>query len=434
MTKEQAINLLLYKPIRFAKTLGFDKLNELNNKWIIEMVRGKQDRTLQASRGTYKTTLDEHTQYIVNCIYGVSLKLTIQSATEISTNLTTDIKGTSQLVGTGIGSSLTGKHFDRIFTDDIVNVKDRISQAERENTKLVYQELQNIKNRGGKIFNTGTPWCKEDAFSIMPEPVKYNCYHPLIRQIISDSDLEHIRHNMSPSLFAANYELKHIADENVLFGEPKQNANIERVRYGVCHIDSAFYGEDFTAFTIMVYSEGTYYVLGKMWRKHVEDCYGEILNLYSRNACGKMYIEKNADKGMVARDLKNLGIRIVPYTEKMNKHIKISTYLKAIWENVCFVDGTDDEYINQICDYTEEAEHDDAPDSASCLARLLYPKIAKREGRKNIIISTKDEIIRECDNCEFYICKLVNSKAKTQNKLSDTMRFSMYAISGYYEE
>jgi REP element-mobilizing transposase RayT len=98
-----------------------------------------------------------------------------------------------------------------------------------------------------------------------------------------------------------------------------------------------------------------------------------------------MYIEKNADKGMVARDLKNLGIRIVPYTEKMNKHIKISTYLKAIWENVCFVDGTDDEYINQICDYTEEAEHDDAPDSASCLARLLYPKIAKREGRKNIV-------------------------------------------------
>ena len=284
-----------------------------------------------------------------------------------------------------MGTSLTGKHFDRIYTDDIVNVKDRISKAEREQTKVIYQELQNIKNRGGKIFNTGTPWAKEDCFSIMPEAVKYNCYHPLIRQIISENELQYIKKNMSPSLFAANYELKHIADENTLFAEPKQNANIERVRYGVCHIDSAFYGEDFTAFTIMVYSEGTYYVLGKMWRKHVEDCYGEILNLYSRNACGKMYIEKNADKGMVARDLKNLGIRIVPYTEKMNKHIKISTYLKAIWGDVCFVDGTDAEYINQICDYTEEAEHDDAPDSAACLARLLYPKIAKREGRKNIV-------------------------------------------------
>ena len=424
MTREKAIRFLITKPYKFGHLLGFTKLSELHNEWILLMLKGKEDFTLQASRGTFKTTcvsialaiqiilmpnmrtlfirktdtdvkevikqvqkilLDEHTQYIVNSIYGVSLKLTIQSATEISTNLTTDIKGTSQLVGTGIGSSLTGKHFDRIFTDDIINVKDRVSKAERENTKLVYQELQNIKNRGGKIFNTGTPWHKEDCFLIMPNAEKYDCYNEYVKQIISSEELEKIRLSMSPSLFAANYELKHIADENVLFGEPKQNANVERVRYGVCHIDSAFYGEDFTAFTIMVYSEGTYYVLGKMWRKHVEDCYGEILNLYSRNACGKMYIEKNADKGMVARDLKNLGIRIVPYTEKMNKHIKISTYLKAIWNDVCFVDGTDDEYINQICDYTEEAEHDDAPDSAACLARLLYPKIAKREGRKNIV-------------------------------------------------
>ena len=56
MTREQAISLLRDKPIRFAKMLGFDKLGELHNRWIIEMVRGKQDHTLQASRGTYKTT------------------------------------------------------------------------------------------------------------------------------------------------------------------------------------------------------------------------------------------------------------------------------------------------------------------------------------------------------------------------------------------
>ena len=49
-----------------------------------------------------------------------------------------------------------------------------------------------------------------------------------------------------------------------------------------------------------------------------------------------------------------------------------------------FVEGTDAEYIEQICDYTEEAVRDDAPDSASSLARIIYPKIAKREGRRNI--------------------------------------------------
>jgi hypothetical protein len=48
--------------------------------------------------------------------------------------------------------------------------------------------------------------------------------------------------------------------------------------------------------------------------------------------------------------------------------------LKAIWKDLIFVDGTDKEYIQQICDYFEDAEHDDAPDDAASLARLLYPK------------------------------------------------------------
>ena len=88
-------------------------------------------------------------------------------------------------------------------------------------------------------------------------------------------------------------------------------------------------------------------------------------------------METNADKGMVARDLKNRGVRTVTYAEDMNKHIKIATYLKAVWKYVYFVEGTDAEYIEQICDYTEDAEHDDAPDSCACLARLLWRKVLR---------------------------------------------------------
>ena len=36
-----------------------------------------------------------------------------------------------------------------------------------------------------------------------------------------------------------------------------------------------------------------------------------------------------------------------------------------------FLDGTDRAYIAQIMDYTEDAEHDDAPDSAADICRLL---------------------------------------------------------------
>ena len=71
-------------------------------------------------------------------------------------------------------------------------------------------------------------------------------------------------------------------------------------------------------------------------------------------------------------DLRREGENILTYHESMNKHLKITTYLKGEWKKVVFVAGTDQEYINQICDYTEDAEHDDAPDSAASCLRLLW--------------------------------------------------------------
>lgn len=417
MNRQQAIDFLINRPVDYAKMLGFDKLGSLHCSWIVDMVRGREDKTLQASRNTYKTTcvsialaliiillpnkrtlfmrktdgdvkevirqvqkilLDPHTQYLVQCIYGVNLKLAVSSVTEVSTNLTTDMKGSSQLVGIGTGASITGKHFDFIFTDDIVNIQDRVSRAERDRTKLIYQELQNVKNRGGKIVNTGTPWHSEDAFSIMPTAERYDCYHPEIVKIISPEDLESIKSKMTPSLFAANYELKHIASENIIFTSPKLGAEELAIMGGWAQLDSAFYGEDFTALSIMTFHDGTFYLFGKLWRKHVQDCYDEIKSWYDHFQCQRLLNEKNADKGMVARDLRNLGMKVQTYNESMNKHIKIVTYLKAIWEDVVFVEGTDAAYIDQICDYNEDAEHDDAPDSAACLARVMYKKSKKK--------------------------------------------------------
>lgn len=51
MTREQAINFLIKSPMKFAHLLGFTKLSNLHNEWIIEMVKGRTDKTLQASRG-----------------------------------------------------------------------------------------------------------------------------------------------------------------------------------------------------------------------------------------------------------------------------------------------------------------------------------------------------------------------------------------------
>ena len=414
MTREQAIQFLKNKPYKFGHLLGFTRLLPIHNEWIKNMVTGKEDYSVAASRQTYKTTCvsialaliiillpnkrtmfirktdddikeivkqvekilqDPHTQVFVNAIYGVGLKMLTHTTSEITTNLSSDIKGTSQLLGIGCGGSLTGKHFDNIFTDDIINIKDRISRTERERTKLVYQELQNIKNRGGKIVNTLTIWHKDDASNLMPNLVKYNCYHEEIQKIITPEILEQIRNSMAPSLFACNYELKIISDENLLFTERPMGASVNMVRDAFCHVDAAYGGEDYTAFTAMSYYEGIFYIYGKTWQRHVEKCYNNIEQDYRRLMLSKCLCETNADKGFLARDLKTkYGMRMVTYHESMNKHLKISTYLKAIWEKVVFVEGTDDEYIEQILDYSEEAEHDDCPDSAACLARRLYRK------------------------------------------------------------
>ena len=411
MTKETAITFLKNEPVKFAHLLGFDKLKpELHNDWIRDMVLGRDDKTLQAHRGSYKTTCvsialaeiiillpklrtlfmrktdddvkevikqtqkilqDPRTQYFVQCIYGTNLKLPTESAKEIVTNLSIDTKGTPQLLGMGCGSSITGKHYDRIFTDDIVNLNDRTSRAEREKTKLTYQELQNVKNQGGRIYNTGTPWHKEDCFSIMPEAEKWDCYST---GILDEEGIEALRESMVPSLFAANYELRHIASENVIFLNPKRGGDARMVEQGIMQLDSAFYGEDYTAWSVMNRHGGKYYLYGKLRRKHVEDCYEEIMADFRRFNCGRLHNEDNADKGMVGKELRKLGAKVHLYHEDMNKYLKIATYLKAIWKDIIFVDGTDEEYIEQICDYWEDAAHDDAPDSAASLARVFSKK------------------------------------------------------------
>ena len=389
--------------------LGFDKLGELHNEWIHDMVVGDEDETLQGHRASYKTTclsialailcillpsvrilflrktdtdvkeiirqvqnILKHpvTQIFVQAIWGKDLRLITENATEIKTNLTNDLKGTSQIVGMGLGSSITGKHFDRIFTDDIVNVNDRYSRADREATKRAYQELQNIKNQGGRIFNTGTPWHKDDCFTIMPAPKRYDCYST---GIMSKEEIEQKKASMTASLFAANYELKHIADDDVIFANPQTGADpslVEQARF--CHLDAAYGGEDYTAFTICNKRDGKFYVYGKIWRKHVDDCLDEIQQLRAKYMGGKILLETNGDKGYLARELKTRGERTGPYHENMNKDLKITTYLKGAWQDVIFVEGTDENYIDQICDYNDHCQHDDAPDSLSSIIRHLW--------------------------------------------------------------
>ena len=215
----------------------------------------------------------------------------------------------------------------------------------------------------------------------MPEAEKYDCYST---GMLTKEEIEELRRSMAPSLFAANYELVHIAAEDALFKTPPVFITQTRVkeimgdgsvpadllRDGIAHIDAAYGGEDYTAFTCGKRIGGKIYMYGRMWPKHVDTVLDFCLSEVRRLMCGTVWCEKNADKGYLAREIVNRGQPAAPYTEKENKYVKISTFLRKWWEDIEWLEGTDTEYINQILSYTEDAEHDDAPDSAACVCRI----------------------------------------------------------------
>ncbi|MDT2483151.1 hypothetical protein [Enterococcus avium] len=413
MNAEQVKTLELIKenPVLIGNWVGFPDLVELHNDWLKSFLFATEDQTLLAHRGSYKTTdlavaisllmvlfpnktiiflrktdtdvieiitqvakILTSTEFIrlVFALYGTKLKLVKFNTTEIDTNLKTSARGTSQLLGMGIGASLTGKHADIVITDDIVNIKDRTSKAERERTKLQYQELQNVKNRGGRFINTGTPWHKDDAINLMPNVQRFDCYQT---GLITKDQLKHLQQSMSPSLFAANYELKHIADEDSLFDAPKYTDDTSLIYNGIAHIDAAYGGSDSTAFTIFKEQpDGTIIGYGRKWQKHVDECLSEIFAVHKELRAGTFHVENNGDKGYLAKDLKKAGKHAKEYHEKANKFIKISTYLRKYWPEIIWLDSTDPEYMAEILDYTENATHDDCPDSAASLTRIIKTK------------------------------------------------------------
>lgn len=410
MKKQSDLNFYLTvvreRPVEFGRLNGFERLTELHNDWIKSFLLGREDLTLLAHRGSYKTTClaiaialsmvvfpnrmiifmrktDGDVAEIVLLIQKLlqstafqtlSLalwrkKLVLVKATnsEVDTNLKLSVKGSSQLIALGIGGSITGKHADVIFTDDIVTVKDRTSSSERTRTRLQYQELQNVKNRGGRIVNTGTPWHKEDAIEEMPNVQRFDCYKT---GLISEMELRHLREVMPASLFAANYELKHIASEAVMFERAQFS---EGSLFGaIGHIDAAYGGSDFTAYTLMKEQEdGRVLAFGKLFQGHVERALPELLQLHKFYGAGSLLIETNADKGYLAKHLREQGLIVSPYYEKMNKFMKVAIFLKGNWSNLYWLPETDPDYLRQVLDFTENVRHDDAPDSAASLLRKL---------------------------------------------------------------
>lgn len=404
------IEYILTSVVEISHMIGFNLITDIHQEWFDLFFSDIQEVTLQASRNSYKSTLlsiftacymiifpnkrilvirktdddisdfigtvknileSDTFKYLVLKIWGIELKIINFNSCEITTNLKTNVDDAAQLRGKSLNSALTGKHADLIITDDIVTLTDRISRADREKTKIKYQELFNLLNRSGKVINCGTPWHKDDCFSLMNNLHVYDCYKLEKAGVMTKELIKEKRSKMTSSLSAANYELKHIANEDAIFTNPQFTDNEKLIYNGICHIDARYSGSDYTAFTIIKKAEDKFYVLGKRFDKHVDDCLNEIFLLQKKYLGGKIYCENNGDKGYLKKKIIEMGNYADDYHEAMNKYIKIISYLKPNWDNVIFLEDTDKDYINDILEYTDTAEHDDCPDSLASSIRII---------------------------------------------------------------
>jgi hypothetical protein len=126
-----------------------------------------------------------------------------------------------------------------------------------------------------------------------------------------------------------------------------------------------------------------------MFTDHIEKEVPRIRELMRYYRCTKIFVETNPDKGYTAKLLgQNITnpdevrpIRVIEYHEKMDKHIKITSYGLRYWKDIVWcndicgskVNGDPTSaYISQVLDYREKQEPDDCPDSMASLLKMGF--------------------------------------------------------------
>lgn len=302
----------------------------------------------------------------------------------------------------GLDGSITGTHYDKIFGDDLVTLKDRLSRADRERTKEFIREIMtNIIDPGKFVAFTGTPWHREDAWSMegIPAPIKYDCYQT---GILTQEEINKKKETTTNVLFSVNYELKHVSSEDAIFKDPVFQDKTQEWplwKNAYAHIDLKFGGDCFGAWTIMMAigndKNRKHFCFGQLFEddfsvlNHLEIskvAYRFIIDCTKR-AVKKIFLETNADKGYGAGEIRK-AIKIMyeqgmieympiveDYYEGINKDVKIQSYGIKYW-HTCVWEACmqDSPYLGQICDYRDKEKPNDAPDSFASLFGRTYHK------------------------------------------------------------
>lgn len=405
------VDLIIQKPHKLGHLCGKDKLTELHDPWIKHIWDNEEEHaSLQAHRGSYKTTGITEVGSIRWLLFhpndriGIVRKPHKKAADSVGNigrmmlrpevrelfkfihgiypNTIEDQKGKKtfafkkeetkegNLNAYGIYNPPTGDHVDKLIGDDFVIMKDRTSKAERQKTdQAIMEYITNIIDPGKFCGWVGTPWHVKDSWRLLTNLLKFPVS---VTGLLSAKQIEEIMKRTTSSLFAANYKLEHISDENKEFKDPIYGPWDWKL-YPFAHLDAKYDGDHTNALTFMAKrKDGKIQATGYVFNENIKSKADWVYEMWQKRRSKTLYNEENPDKGYTGDLLKSKKVKVKTYWESANKHIKIVTFLKHYWSDIVWDDKVDPEYMNQILDYVKGEEPDDAPDSAASLLREAF--------------------------------------------------------------
>ena len=253
---------------------------------------------------------------------------------------------------------------------------DEVADWGKEVFDLLKSRLDQSYSCFDGTFNPKDPlhWLK--LFLDSDADIFYQQYSIDDNPFLSETFVRELKKEYSGTVLYDRYILgRWAASEGALFIKyPTFTSDASLLYEGIAHIDAAYGGSDSSVLTCARRDGDTIYMFGRRRQAHIDTVLGFYSSETRRLRCSPILNERNADKGFVGKELRRMGDVPKLYDETMNKFLKIATYLRKWWGNIVFLEGTDKAYIDEIMAYNEQAEHDDAPDSAACICRYYDPR------------------------------------------------------------
>jgi hypothetical protein len=412
---DEELRKILKYPHLLGHLAGKDRLKKFHSDWINYVWYPYEHRSLAAHRGSYKTTAITEIGSIIKLAKEPDariaiVKKTFTNAAESVRNIANimmlpdvyafledmwgpwkfttlkdgkfnlSVKQTKTQQGSmealGADSRFTGKHFDFIMIDDLIDLDDRLSEAEREHTNTVINELfSNVIDPGKHIGATGTFWHKKDGWSILPTPKIYTINDT---NLFTVEQIEEKRRFTTPMLWSINYFLTHESEQDQPFLNPNLGMwHDDKVTDVKAHVDAAYDGSHYCALTILGrLPGGKFNGTGFVFPGNIKNWIPFVVKKMVEYKANRVYIETNSDRGYTGDyirmhpEAKRNHIWVEDYDERMKKTEKINTFAYEIWKDIEWDNqGMDKNYLEQIVDYLPDQEPDDAPDSLSSLIK-----------------------------------------------------------------